>query len=143
METVQLILLTQQNSLDGTVIAHPYARWASAVEQKMNIAVLSTTCSPLQPLCNFSNGVLPDACCSCSCDSLLVQNFVRMLLQVLYLNSRSRPDMPRFIEGVPTLVLDYDKHIDMSRDIDAKQFYATQVKAYFHFVKALRDKKAE
>ena len=109
----------------------------------MNTAVLSPICSPSPPLCNSSNGVLPDARFACSFDSLLVQNFVGMLLQVLYLNSRSRPDMPRFIEGVPTLVLDYDKHIDMSRDLDAKQFYASQVKAYFHFVKALRDKKAE
>ena len=41
------------------------------------------------------------------------------------------------------MVLDYDKHIDMSRYLDAKQYYATQVKAYFGFVKALRDKKAE
>lgn len=66
-----------------------------------------------------------------------------MFLQVLYLSSQSRPDMPKFIEGVPTLVLDYDKDIDMSKDIEAKHYYGKQVKAYFDFVKALRDKKAE
>lgn len=51
--------------------------------------------------------------------------------------------MPKFIEGVPTLVLDYDTEIDMTRDVEAKQHYAVQVKAYFDFVKQLRNKKAE
>ena len=49
--------------------------------------------------------------------------------------------MPRFIDGVPTLVLDYDKEIDMARDFAARDEYAAQVKAYFEFVKAVRAKK--
>ena len=51
--------------------------------------------------------------------------------------------MPRSIEGVPTLILDYDTDIDMSKDVAAKEHYAGQVQAYFKFVKDLRDKKAE
>lgn len=51
--------------------------------------------------------------------------------------------MPKFINGVPTLVLDYDKEIDMVNDHAAREEYASQVKAYFDFVKALRSKKAE
>lgn len=63
--------------------------------------------------------------------------------KVLYLNSSSSPGMPKFINGVPTLVLDYDKEIDMVNDHAAREEYASQVKAYFDFVKALRSKKAE
>lgn len=70
-------------------------------------------------------------------------NFASVNLQVLYLSSQARPDMPKFIEGVPTLVLDYDTDIDMTKDFEAKHYYAAQVKAYFDFVKALRDKKKE
>ena len=59
----------------------------------------------------------------------------------MYLNSSHSPGMPRFIDGVPTLVLDYDKEIDMARDFAARDEYAAQVKAYFEFVKAVRAKK--
>lgn len=51
--------------------------------------------------------------------------------------------MPTFIDGVPTLVLDYDKEIDMVNDHEARKEYATQVKAYFDFVKGLINKKKE
>ncbi|KAL3159895.1 hypothetical protein ABBQ38_010291 [Trebouxia sp. C0009 RCD-2024] len=63
--------------------------------------------------------------------------------KVLYLNSSSLPGMPSFIDGVPTLVLDYDKEIDMVNDHEARNEYATQVKAYFDFVKGLINKKKE
>ena len=51
--------------------------------------------------------------------------------------------MPNFINGVPTLVLDYDKEIDMVNDHEARREYATQVKAYFNFVKDFRNKKQQ
>ena len=51
--------------------------------------------------------------------------------------------MPNFINGVPTLVLDYDKEIDMVNDHEARHEYATQVKAYFDFVKDFRNKKQQ
>ena len=51
--------------------------------------------------------------------------------------------MPKFIDGVPTLVLDYDKDIDMVNDHAARNEYASQVMAYFDFVKDLRNKKQE
>ena len=57
---------------------------------------------------------------------------------MLYLNSSCSPGLPRFIDGVPTLVLDYDKEVDMANDHDARQEYASQVKAYFEFVQARR-----
>lgn len=63
--------------------------------------------------------------------------------QVLYLDSASSPGMPNFINGVPTLVLDYDKEIDMVNDHEARHEYATQVKAYFDFVKDFRNKKQD
>ncbi len=49
--------------------------------------------------------------------------------------------MPSFIDGIPTLVLDYDKEIDMLNDHEARNEYATQVKAYFEFVKEVRSQK--
>ena len=68
---------------------------------------------------------------------------VQPVAQVIYLNSSSSPGMPSFINGVPTLVLDYDREIDMVNDHEARNEYATQVKAYFDFVKGLINKKKE
>jgi len=62
-------------------------------------------------------------------------------MQVVYLNSSLSPGMPNFIDGVPALVLDYDKEIDMENDHEAQNEYATQVKAYFEFVKEVRQRK--
>lgn len=62
-------------------------------------------------------------------------------MQVVYLNSSLSPGMPSFIDGVPALVLDYDKEIDMENDHEARNEYATQVKAYFEFVKEVRQRK--
>lgn len=62
---------------------------------------------------------------------------------MLYLDSTCSPGMPNFINGVPTLVLDYDKEIDMVNDHEARHEYATQVKAYFDFVKDFRNKKQQ
>lgn len=65
---------------------------------------------------------------------------VCLYVQILYLNSKV-PGMPHFIDGVPALVLDYDKEIDMQHDREAQHEYATQVKAYFEFVKEVRQRK--
>lgn len=61
--------------------------------------------------------------------------------KVVYLDSSLSPGMPSFIDGVPALVLDYDKEIDMENDHEAQNEYATQVKAYFEFVKEVRQRK--
>ncbi|DBB02914.1 TPA: hypothetical protein ACH3X1_013516 [Trebouxia sp. C0004] len=61
--------------------------------------------------------------------------------KVVYLNSSLSPGMPSFIDGVPALVLDYDKEIDMENDHEAQNEYATQVKAYFEFVREVRQRK--
>ena len=62
-------------------------------------------------------------------------------VQVLYLDAQRNQSMPHQIDGVPALVLSYDKHLDLKHDVDAKQEYATQVKAFFHYVQELQQQR--
>lgn len=63
---------------------------------------------------------------------------MRISVQLYTITSAGQSDMPRFIEGVPTLFLDHDTDIDLTHDVAAKEEYGRKIRAFFEYVQQLR-----
>ena len=59
-------------------------------------------------------------------------------MQVSLLSADRQPaEMHRYLDGVPALVIDYDRDFDLE-DQDARESYVSQVKDYYNWVEDYR-----
>ena len=60
------------------------------------------------------------------------------MLQIFYLNRDKQPLLPKHIDGLPTLYLDWDTDIDLDGDQAAKDAFARQIEDFYEHVSRLR-----